>query len=117
MARKKKPAPRKKKKGPKRFQFQLSLAGVAGVAVVMFCLFLWMFLLGIWAGQTILLPTAGTGKNHARSPAGRDSTPVKILKPRGVKTPAPHKSGMVERGVSRRIGVILLKSRQNQLSA
>jgi hypothetical protein len=27
-----------------------------GLVVVCFCLFLWMFLLGIWAGQTILLP-------------------------------------------------------------
>ncbi len=23
------------------------------------CLFLWMFLLGVWAGQTILFPTPG----------------------------------------------------------
>jgi len=28
-----------------------------GLVVVCLCLFLWMFLLGIWAGQTILLPT------------------------------------------------------------
>jgi hypothetical protein len=27
-----------------------------GLVVVCFCLFLWMFLLGVWAGQTILLP-------------------------------------------------------------
>jgi len=27
-----------------------------GLVMVCFCLFLWMFLLGVWAGQTILLP-------------------------------------------------------------
>jgi len=37
MARKKKPATRKKRKAPKRFRFQLSLVGVAGIAVVAFC--------------------------------------------------------------------------------
>ncbi len=36
--------------------FQLSSAGIIGIGVVLFCLFLWMFLLGIWAGQTILYP-------------------------------------------------------------
>jgi hypothetical protein len=30
-----------------------------GLVIVCFCLFLWMFLLGIWAGQTILLPVKG----------------------------------------------------------
>lgn len=38
------------------FSFQLSLSGIVGIAVVLFCLFLWMFLIGIWAGQTILYP-------------------------------------------------------------
>ena len=117
MARKKKPAPRKKKKSPKRFQFQLSFAGVAGVAVVMFCLFLWMFLLGIWAGQTILLPSAGTGKPHARTPARHESPPVKILRPEGVKSPVPHNSSMLNHRLPERVVVIFLKSRQNRLSA
>ena len=49
---------RKKRSSGKAFRFQLSLAGIAGVAIVCFCLFLWMFLLGVWAGQTILLPAA-----------------------------------------------------------
>jgi hypothetical protein len=44
---------RKKKKG-KRIKFELSVWGLFGIGVVCFCIFLWMFLLGIWAGQTIL---------------------------------------------------------------
>ncbi|WP_319588622.1 hypothetical protein [uncultured Desulfobulbus sp.] len=40
----------------KRFRIELGWRGMFGLVVVCFCLFLWMFLLGIWAGQTILLP-------------------------------------------------------------
>ena len=87
MARKKKPATRKKRKAPKRFRFQLSLVGVAGIAVVAFCLFLWMFLLGIWAGQTILLPSASSGNTKTSGPASSNEQPVKILKPAGKKSP------------------------------
>lgn len=43
----------KRKKGF-TFKFDLSLAGLLGVGVVCFCIFLWMFLLGIWSGQTVL---------------------------------------------------------------
>jgi len=57
---------RVKKKTPKRFRFQLGFSGVAGIAVVSFCLFLWMFLLGVWAGQTILLPSSDGGKSTAK---------------------------------------------------
>jgi len=38
------------------FQIRLTRMELLGLGVVAFCLFLWMFLLGIWAGQTILLP-------------------------------------------------------------
>lgn len=38
-------------------RFELSLAGLAGLAIICFCIFLWMFLLGVWAGQTVLLPS------------------------------------------------------------
>ena len=40
----------------KPFRFELGWSGMFGLVVVLFCLFLWMFLLGLWAGQTILLP-------------------------------------------------------------
>jgi cell division septation protein DedD len=49
----------KRKKGF-AIKFDLSLAGLFGVGVVCFCIFLWMFLLGIWSGQTVLSP----GKNR-----------------------------------------------------
>lgn len=53
--KKKRPATRK---NAKKYRFQLSFTGIAGVGVVVFCLFFWMFLFGIWAGQTILLPSS-----------------------------------------------------------
>jgi hypothetical protein len=56
--------PRHNKKFPEKspfsarlLSFQLSWGGLAGIAVVLFFLFLWMFLLGIWAGQTLLVTT------------------------------------------------------------
>ncbi len=82
-ARKKK-TKKTKKKTAKRFRFQLSLAGVAGIGVVLFCLFLWMFLLGIWAGQTILLPSSdsaqrtvsGSSKNRKQSASRPVPAPI-----------------------------------------
>lgn len=40
----------------KKIKFELSLSGLLGIGAVLFCVFLWMFLLGVWAGQTVLLP-------------------------------------------------------------
>ena len=51
-------AKRKKGAAGKTFRFQLGPGGIVGIIIVSFCLFLWMFLLGVWAGQTILLPAA-----------------------------------------------------------
>ena len=47
----------KKRPPKKKIKFELTLSGIAGVGVVTFCLFLWMFLLGVWAGQSLLLPS------------------------------------------------------------
>ena len=47
---------RSRTKKKKKIKFELTLSGLFGIAGVLFCVFLWMFLLGIWAGQTILLP-------------------------------------------------------------
>jgi hypothetical protein len=47
-------APRKKQ--AKKFKFELSGSAIAGVGVVLFCIFLWMFLLGIWTGESVLRP-------------------------------------------------------------
>lgn len=57
------------------FSFQLSLSGIAGVAVVTFCLFLWMFLIGIWAGQTIISPYSS---NKVSSDLETKNDPVEI---------------------------------------
>lgn len=56
-----------KKRKKKRFQirFELGLAGMLSLGVVSFCIFLWMFLLGIWAGQTVLLPSSVDNKPQA----------------------------------------------------
>jgi len=43
-------------KKKKKIKFELTLGGVMGIGVVLFCIFLWMFLLGVWVGQAILLP-------------------------------------------------------------
>lgn len=40
----------------KKIKFELTRSGIAGVGIVCFCIFLWMFLLGVWAGQTMLFP-------------------------------------------------------------
>ncbi len=44
------------RRGKKRVVVRLELGwgGLFSLVVVAFCIFLWMFLLGIWAGQTIL---------------------------------------------------------------
>ncbi len=54
-AAKKVPA-RKSAKKVKPFKFQLGLTGLCGLAVVTCCVLFWMFLLGIWAGQSVLAP-------------------------------------------------------------
>lgn len=46
----------KRKKKGFAIKFDLSIGGLFGVGVVCFCIFLWMFLLGIWSGQTVLSP-------------------------------------------------------------
>lgn len=56
-----------KKRKKKRFaiRFELGIGGVLGLSVVCFCVFLWMFLLGVWSGQTVLLPSAPGEKSDA----------------------------------------------------
>lgn len=49
-------ASRKRKKAVRKIKFQLTRSGLAGVAVVCFCIFLWMFLIGVWVGQAFLYP-------------------------------------------------------------
>ncbi|MEN8257463.1 MAG: SPOR domain-containing protein [Thermodesulfobacteriota bacterium] len=50
---------KKRRARKKKFtvRFELGLRGLVGLAIISFCVFLWMFLLGVWAGQTVLLPS------------------------------------------------------------
>ncbi len=48
-----------KRKQVKKLKFELTRSAVVGIGVVSFCLFLWMFLIGVWAGQSLLLPSYG----------------------------------------------------------
>lgn len=46
-----------KKKPIKKYKFELSRGAIAGIGVVCFCIFLWMFLFGVWTGQSLLIPS------------------------------------------------------------
>jgi len=39
------------KKKPNKIKFELTASAIAGIGVICFCIFLWMFLLGIWASD------------------------------------------------------------------
>lgn len=39
-------------------RFELGIGGLLGLTVVCLCIFLWLFLLGVWAGQTVLSPSS-----------------------------------------------------------
>ena len=45
------------RKQAKKIKFELTRSAIAGVGVVFFCIFLWMFLLGVWAGESLLRPS------------------------------------------------------------
>jgi len=77
---------------PKPFRIELGWRGMFGLVVVCFCLFLWMFLLGVWAGQTILLPPRPVqAVPGAESPQPLPSGPVEEdgFRKRQQRTPAP----------------------------
>jgi len=49
----------RRKPKAKKLKFELTKSAIAGIGVVSFCLFLWMFLLGVWVGQSVLFPSYG----------------------------------------------------------
>ena len=59
-------APRKQKKPANKIKFQLTRNGIAGIAIVCFCIFLWMFILGVWAGQFLLYPPVSEVKPNSK---------------------------------------------------
>ncbi len=46
-----------RRKQVKKYKFELTRGGIGGIGVVCFCIFLWLFLLGIWTGQSLLMPS------------------------------------------------------------
>lgn len=46
-----------KRKQVKKYKFELTRGAIGGIGVVCFCIFLWMFLLGVWTGQSLLMPS------------------------------------------------------------
>ena len=92
MAQKRKPRP--KKKPAKKFRFELGWSGLGGVIIVTFCLFLWMFMLGVWAGQTLLLPPSGKQKFRITQEKGtgeifslQREPGLPVVQPKGKKEP------------------------------
>lgn len=57
----------RKPRNKKKIKFELSLGAIGGIAVVVFCLFLWMFLFGVWAGQSLLFPNYGKSSGNGIS--------------------------------------------------
>jgi len=68
----------KRKKQVKKLKFELTRSAVLGTGVVMFCLFLWMFLIGVWAGQSLLLPSYGKKVSVVDKRADQLSEPLLI---------------------------------------
>lgn len=59
-----------KKQGRFVIRFELGLLGMFSLTLVTGCIFFWMFIIGIWAGQTILQPTPGEEKSPLAKLAG-----------------------------------------------
>lgn len=68
-------AQRRKKQKKRRFaiQLELGLGGVLAIGVVSFCVFLWMFLLGIWAGQTVLRHSSVASPRSVSNPVAKSA--------------------------------------------
>ena len=61
-------APKQKGRFGFVIRFELGLLGMFSLTLVTGCIFFWMFIIGIWAGQTILQPAPG---EVAKSPLAK----------------------------------------------
>lgn len=68
-------APEKTKK-VKKVKFELTRSGIAGIGVVCFCIFLWMFLFGVWAGQSLLFQPVHGDRTVVEARDGGDGEQV-----------------------------------------
>lgn len=74
-------APKKRKKPVKKIKFQLTRSAIAGIAVVCFCIFLWMFLVGVWAGQSLLYRPVNVDKiSHEAGDSGKGTRGVEVIR-------------------------------------
>ncbi len=69
----------------KKIRFELTKSAIAGIAVIVFCLFLWMFLLGVWAGQSLLFPSYGQKPTVLEEKAKVQESPVIKAEKKSVK--------------------------------
>ncbi len=83
-----------KKKGFS-IKFDLSLAGLLGVGVVCFCVFLWMFLLGVWAGQTGLISGMALISQNAVPAAAKVEAPKRPAPQEPVAATSPEPSPVI----------------------
>jgi hypothetical protein len=61
----------KEKKQVRKVRFELTWGGIAGIVVICICIFLWMFVLGVWTGQSLLQPSLAPQKSAtAAGPEG-----------------------------------------------
>ena len=75
MPPRKKTPPAAQKAPVRHFTFHLTLSGVAGITLATFCLFLWMFFLGMWAGRTIISPCPSAPVDKQAQLETRRTTP------------------------------------------
>ncbi len=75
-------------------RLELGLGGLAGLVTICFCIFLWMFLLGVWSGQTVLLPS---GKGDTTKAINRLSSK---LWSQGQEATTRHQKTLGSRGVA-----------------
>lgn len=69
----------RRKAKPKKLKFELTGSAIGGIGIVTFCLFLWMFLLGVWTGQSLLRPAPTASKQMQNAVASEE---VPVIRPR-----------------------------------
>lgn len=75
------------RKAPKEnalVRIELGVGGLLGLAVVAFCIFLWMYLFGVWTGQSGLQSTLASGDPRelvrvATKMLNKDATPAAVI--------------------------------------
>lgn len=51
-------AKKNSKKKSKTYRFELTASAITGIGMICICILLWIFLLGVWTGKTLLVPTS-----------------------------------------------------------